>query len=84
VKRVSAGAAPQNWGSCLTCRERAVIELRYGLSGYAPYTQDQCRRILRIHPRAYEALEAKAVKKLERALGPGWLDVARASAAGGT
>ena len=48
----------------LTDRERAVIELRYGLNGEAPKTLEEVGRIFKVTRERIRQIEAKAIRKL--------------------
>ena len=48
----------------LTDRERAVIELRYGLNGEAPKTLEEVGKIFKVTRERIRQIEAKAIRKL--------------------
>ena len=55
-------------GKCLTRRERAVIEMRYGLSGMRPQTQREIAKKTGISRSYVSRIESKAIGKLAQQL----------------
>ncbi|MDD5018539.1 MAG: RNA polymerase sporulation sigma factor SigK [Eubacteriales bacterium] len=55
-------------GKCLTRRERAVIEMRYGLNGMRPQTQREIAKKTGISRSYVSRIESKAIKKLAEEL----------------
>ena len=51
-------------GKCLTRRERAVIEMRYGLNGMRPQTQREIAKKTGISRSYVSRIESKAISKL--------------------
>lgn len=56
-------------GKCLTRRERAVIEMRYGLGGLRPQTQHEIAEKTGISRSYVSRIESKAIAKLAAELG---------------
>ncbi|MBO0769725.1 MAG: sigma-70 family RNA polymerase sigma factor, partial [Solirubrobacterales bacterium] len=52
--------------SSLPRREREVIELRYGLTGKAPYTLEECGRTFNVTRERIRQIENHTLKKLEQ------------------
>jgi len=50
--------------SCLTARERKVVELRYGLNGAEPITQKEVGQMLGVSRSYVSRIEKKALEKL--------------------
>ena len=55
-------------GKCLTKRERAVIEMRYGLGGLRPQTQREIAKLTGISRSYVSRIESKAIAKLAEEL----------------
>jgi RNA polymerase sporulation-specific sigma factor len=55
-------------GKCLTRRERAVIEMRYGLNGMRPQTQREIAKKTGISRSYVSRIESKAISKLAEQL----------------
>jgi len=56
----------------LSYRERAVLELRYGLTDAGPYTLEETARIFRVHRERIRQIQLKAERHL-RGLWSNWL-----------
>ena len=55
--------------SCLNERERQIIVLRYGLNGYAPLTQREVAKYLKISRSYVSRIEKKALEELKNGFG---------------
>lgn len=67
-RREEAGKLHAAIEKCLTAREKAVVQLRYGLNGAAPYRQQDVAAKLGISRSYVSRIEKRALEKLRKEL----------------
>lgn len=67
-RREEAGKLHAAIEKCLTAREKAVVQLRYGLKGAAPYRQQDVAAKLGISRSYVSRIEKRALEKLRKEL----------------